>query len=298
MTLLELQRQMCDDVRRPLTADYRMQRQTESGQSTAEHVATYIKPNDRLSSFERLEIYNRQYWFRVIDSVMEDFPAVGTVLGNKKFDELVLAFLKDTPSTSYTLRDLSTYLPRWLESHPEYAGKKHDLLQDVARLEVAYIEAFDSAALDPLLESDFAQLSADSGFSLQPHLHLLSLQYPVDELVLAVHQKEPPSEVASNAVVERKEKTRMKLPPMRRKAIYLAVHRYDGSIYYRRIEREAFLLLSSLQQKKTLGEAIELAFVDSRLSEAKQAAVIQACFAHAAQLGWFCRERFDMSTLQ
>ena len=27
----------------------------------------FIKPNDRLSSFERLEIYNRQYWFRLLD---------------------------------------------------------------------------------------------------------------------------------------------------------------------------------------------------------------------------------------
>ena len=36
----------------------------------------YIKPNDRLTSFERLEIYNRQYWFRVIAAVSEDFPAL------------------------------------------------------------------------------------------------------------------------------------------------------------------------------------------------------------------------------
>ena len=34
----------------------------------------FIKPNDRLTSFERLEIYNRQYWFRLLSSFAEDFP--------------------------------------------------------------------------------------------------------------------------------------------------------------------------------------------------------------------------------
>jgi hypothetical protein len=36
--------------------------------------AEFIKPNDRLSSFERLEIYNRQYWFRVLDCLYDDYP--------------------------------------------------------------------------------------------------------------------------------------------------------------------------------------------------------------------------------
>ena len=36
--------------------------------------AAFIKPNDRLSSFERLEIYNCQYWFRVLDCLYDDYP--------------------------------------------------------------------------------------------------------------------------------------------------------------------------------------------------------------------------------
>ena len=298
MTLLEFQRQMLQDVCRPLTSDFQMQQHTEDGKSVADKVATYVAPNNRLTSFERLAIYNRQYWFRVLDSVAEDFPALGTVLGNAKFDALVLAYAKDTPSMSYTLRDLSSHLPQWLESHPEFSPRRHDLLLDVARLEWAYIEAFDAAALPPLVESDFSELTGDSTFILQPHLRFLSLQYPVDELVLAVHKAEPPSELASNAVTERKQKTRIQLPPMRRKGVYLAVHRHEESIYYRRIERESFLLLSSLQQQKTLSESIEFAFATSRMSPQRQASTIQDCFAHAATLGWFCREQFDSLNLQ
>ena len=86
MTLLELQRRMAEDVRRPLTSDYEMQKTTENGGSTEEIATSYIAPNPRLSSFERLEIYNRQYWFRLISAVSEDFPTLNALLGPKRFD--------------------------------------------------------------------------------------------------------------------------------------------------------------------------------------------------------------------
>ncbi|HTF72349.1 MAG TPA: DNA-binding domain-containing protein, partial [Edaphobacter sp.] len=104
MNLLDLQRRMAEDVMRPLTSDFQMQPTTSDGSSTHELVAGYIKPNDRLNSFERLEIYNRQYWFRVIGAVAEDYPALNAVLGDKIFDRLVLAYLRENPSTSFTLR--------------------------------------------------------------------------------------------------------------------------------------------------------------------------------------------------
>lgn len=94
MNLLELQRRMFEDVRRPLTSDFAMQQKTEDGRSISELAESYVKPNDRLTSFERLEIYNRQYWFRTIAAVSEDFPGLAAVLGSKRFDSLVLAYLK------------------------------------------------------------------------------------------------------------------------------------------------------------------------------------------------------------
>ncbi len=42
---------------------------------------SFIAPNSRLTSFERLEIYNRQYWFRVLGALAEDFPALRSVIG-------------------------------------------------------------------------------------------------------------------------------------------------------------------------------------------------------------------------
>ena len=119
VNLLELQQRMSKDVMRPLTSDFQMQPVTTDGRSTQEIADSYIKPNNLLSSFDRLEIYNRQYWFRVIGAVAEDFPALSTVLGGKVFNLLVLAYLRENPSTSFTLRNLGSKLPQWLEEHSE-----------------------------------------------------------------------------------------------------------------------------------------------------------------------------------
>jgi hypothetical protein len=76
------------------------------------------------------------------------------------------------------------------------------------------------------------------------------------------------------------------------------VHRFDNSVYYRRIDREAFLLLSALQKQRSLADAIDAAFARSKLSPEEQAQKIQEYFAHSAELGWFCRDYADLSGLQ
>jgi hypothetical protein len=288
MNLLELQRRMSEDVRRPLTPDFQMQTTTEEGLTMGEIAAGYVKPNGRLTSLERLEIYNRQYWFRVIGSVSEDFPALEAVLGSTRFNALVLAYLRENPSTSFTLRDLGAKLPDWLVNHPEFAAARHQLAVDVARLEWAYVEAFDGASLPPVCTADLAGIGADWRLRLQPHLQLLQLHYPVDEIVLAVRKQTPEGDIVSNAALKRKETWRAGLPRMRRSTVHLAVHRYDNSVYYRRIDREAFLLLSALSMGDSIATAISIAFARSRLGPDKQISTVQEYFAHASELGWFC----------
>lgn len=293
MNLLELQRRMEEDVRRPLTAEYAMQPATGDGTSMEQIAASYIAPNPQLTSFERLEIYNRQYWFRVIGSVSEDFPALEAVLGPQRFRALVLDYLKNNPSTSWTLRELGAKLPAFLEVNPPHAGRRHRLAVDVAHLEWAYIDAFDSRQLTPLSSEDLQAIGPDSQLSVQPHLSLLALQYPVDELVLAVHQATPESEAVSSAASERGPGTLKKLPAMRRARVYLAVHRFEDSVYYRRIGREAYLLLQAMRTGASISEALQASARGSSLNKQQQAAAVQECFAHASELGWLCPRRED-----
>jgi hypothetical protein len=296
MTLLELQRRMAEDVRRPLTFSYEMQRCTEDGRSTEEIAGSYISPNARLSPFERLEIYNRQYWFRLISVVSDDYPTLNAVIGTKRFDALILAYLQENPSTSWTLRDLGAKLPVFLEEHPELSGRRHGLAVDVARLEWAYVEAFDGRQFEPLSAQDARAIGPDSQLSLQPHLQLLELAYPADSLVLAVKKGAPETDIVSSASSQRESRKQVRFPPMKRNRIFLAVHRFDDSVYYRRIERETFLLLSALRAGTSVAEAVIKVFEKSQLSVEGQAELLRESFAYASELGWLCPREDDDSS--
>src|SRR5580704_10598911 len=146
MKLMQLQRTMARAVMQPLTSSERMQRRAPDGGPMKRYASRFIKPNDRLTSFERLEIYNRQYWFRILSALSEDFPGLRAIIGEHRFDKIAVEYLYDCPSRSFTLRNLGSRLETWLRQHPEHIVENEQIALDMVRLEWAEIEAFDEAA--------------------------------------------------------------------------------------------------------------------------------------------------------
>ncbi len=292
MDLGQLQRIVLGVIQQPLTASEGMRKRTRDGKSITKIVEEVIKPNDRLTSFERIEIYNRVYWFRILSSLAEDFPGLRAVIGQEKFDKLLVAYLVDCPSESFTLRNLGARLENWLPDHPEFAPGKQRLALDMVRLEWADIDVFDSAELPKLTEEGLRNLGEDPSFHLQPYLRLLDLAYPVDELVLKVRGKEEQkSDIASNVVTERAAhhaSKRLRLP--NRKKIHLAVHRQENVIYYKRLEPAAFALLVALGEGKPLSQAIEASVNWSNRSVSHVTGQVHDWFANWSALGWFCNQ--------
>ena len=186
MSLAELQREMAAAVMLPLTADEQMRAEAADGRRMSAVAESFIAPNSRLSAFERLEIYNRQYWFRVLGALAEDFTALRAVVGGSAFEALSIAYLTAHPSRSFSMRNLGSKLVEWLAANPQYAGRRQRLAIDVARIEWAFIEAFDGAEREPLTLDQIATLDGGSRLALQPHLRLIALDYAADELVLAL----------------------------------------------------------------------------------------------------------------
>jgi hypothetical protein len=298
MNLEAIQRAMTDAVMQPLTAQETMREKTADGRAMADVAESFIAPNSRLNAFERLEIYNRQYWFRVLAALGEDFPALRAVLGNARFDALAIAYLTAHPSRSFTLRNLGSKLVEWLGAHPQFTGRRHTLAVDVTRIEWAFVEAFDSAERTPLTLAQIAALDASSPLALQPHLQLMALQYAADDLVLSLHKRE--GRQTSEAGLEHEEgiEAPLKLPQLRRRATWLAAHRVDLSVYYRRLAREEFLMLDALRVGRTLGEAIEASFAASAIPETRRAARVQAWFGTWAELGWICAPELQTAVLE
>jgi Putative DNA-binding domain len=270
-SLLELQRRVADAVMSPFNA------------SISAEANLLVKPNHRLTSTERLGIYHRQYWYRILDSFNEDFPGLSAILGERAFQRLSHAYLADCPSQSFTLRNLGSRLEAWLTERPEFAGKNLALAIDMVRLEWAHIEAFDNAERKVLGPEDLLELGPALVFGLQPHIRLLELQYPVDDLRVKVNKNLDEHITASNAVSAPSRRHVMRryarLKPQR---IFLAVHRVEFTVYYRRLDAAEFRLLWSIGQGQSIGAALDR---EADLDPDH----IQSWFTNWAQLGWLCR---------
>jgi len=294
MSLLALQRKMARAVMAPLTPAGNMKTMAPNGRSMRRYAGSFIKPNDRCSSFERLEIYNRQYWYRILDSFAEDFPGLRAVMGDRSFDRIAQAYLTECPSQSFTLRNLCSRLEAWLRKHPKYLGSREKLALDMVRLEWADIEAFDGEAEAALKQEDLAGADPEKlRLRLQPYISLLDLSYPVDDLLLAVKDDED-TDFASNAFNERRKRKKVAATArLKPKAIYLAVHRADYSVYFRRLHREEFEILSALRRGKPLNRAIDGAFRNSSIPMKDRPACVEEWFHNWSALGWFCRPEPD-----
>jgi hypothetical protein len=289
--LLDIQRKMAAAVMHPLTSGDNMTRRRRDGTLNRSEADSIIRPNDRLTSFERLEIYNRMYWFRLYGCFEEDFPGLKAILGSAKFEKLMREYLTECPSESFTLRNLGSRLVAWLEEHPEYVEPRQQLAMDMARLEWAHIEAFDSGA-DPLLDpDDLMGITDESRLRLQPYLRVLELRYPVDDLLIEIQSENGSSDSSSNnASAERKTKHVRRVAILKPEEIYLAVHRQENSVYYKRLGREEFRLLGALLNGDTISEAIDTALEGSAMAEEERGAFLQQAFAGWVQLGWFPRQ--------
>ena len=244
--LLELQRRVAAAILHPLTRSETMPRRRRDGVSNEREANALIAPNDRLNSFERLEIYNRQYWFRLYSSFEEDFPGLKAIIGGAKFETLMRDYLTACPSESFTLRNLGSRLEAWLTDHQEYLEPRRQLAMDMVRLEWAHIEAFDSAKEELLDADDLAAIGDDSRLRLQPHLRVLELHYPVDDLLIELRNESGSSDASSNnASASRKTKHVRRVAMLEPEMIFLAIHRHENSVYYKRLQREEFPTVAS-----------------------------------------------------
>ena len=273
----------------PLTSSDRIARKTPGGRPMRIEVSEFITPNDRLTASERLEIYSRSYWFRVLESLHDDFPGLRAVLGMRAFGRLSRAYLADCPSQSFTLRNLGSRLEGWLRCNPRYTGRRHALALDMVRLEWAHIEAFDSAAEKVLGPEDLLELGPNFRAGLQPYIRLLALDYPVDRLRIQVNHAAEGHGAANNAVLKQKYRSlRQCVTRLKRERIYLAVHRVDFAVYYRRIAAEEYGLLNALREGQPFGRAIQTGFKDSPAARGEQPSMLEKWFAAWAELGWLC----------
>lgn len=177
----EVQREFFAAVRMPLRGTSRSSTElppSEEGHSEVflEKAGRLMRGGANLSPEERLELYHRQYWFRVLDSLAEDFPVLRKMAGEEWFWELMEAYLLECPSESFTLRHLGWRMAEFVEGWERLDEERRRWFSSIARIEYADLEIFEAADW-PVVEAD--QLTV-ARLALQPHVKLMELPVAAD----------------------------------------------------------------------------------------------------------------------
>ena len=102
----------------------------------------------RMTAVERLDIYANMYFFRLLEILKQDFPAVAAVLGADNFHNLVTGYLTEYPPTEASVFWAGRYFADFLRTHPIHREVPH--IADLAALERAIVEVFCARDTVPL----------------------------------------------------------------------------------------------------------------------------------------------------
>jgi hypothetical protein len=275
---------MATAIVRPLTAGDGMQTRWVDGRPMEKVAAEFVSANDRLSSFERLQLYNRMYWFRLFDAVRDDCPGLVAALGDKAFTRFSQAYLARCPSRSFTLRNLCSRLERFILEKPSLTAPRTALAAEIARFEWAQTVAFDGESL-PVVDASLLSRTPPSRLRLgiQPYVTLLDLKYPVDGFLFRVKRRDALRSEASNTPDSdafRRKVRRAALPKPSR--TFVAVHRLHNRLFHKRLDPAAYRILEALRGGRTLTQAISAA------GPAVRPRQVRTWFKTWMALGWFC----------
>ena len=224
------------------------QEQVEVGPGDVEALVT---PSATLSADERLAIYQRSYFGRLLEVLRATFPALRRALGDRLFDDFALDYLDAHPSESYTLDRLPQSLPTYLETtRPDHDAPTEgregwiDFVIELATVERDFLEVWDGPGVEGRPQPngrDLAALApaACGGLRLRPTpcLRLYELHYPVHDYLAAVRRGGEPA-----------------LPAPRSTTV--ALTRRDYRLHFVALTSPQLALLRTLDGERTFDEAL------------------------------------------
>lgn len=230
----------------------------------------------RLSPLAQLEIYREQFWLRHVGAMKEDFVTLHHLLGDDAFRELCEAYLAAHPPTSFTLRDLGDRFVDFVGRTEPWA--KDAFLHDCARLEWAFVDAFDAPDAPPLDPSSLSEASEDAWSTARVALH------PSVQLVAMAH----PAHLFRAEVKADKSPERPMPAPT-----HVVVYRGPEKLMYIAIEALAFELLERLARGVALAAACEEVAASAGVAEAADLeGKVGEWFQAWAAYGWVSRVDF------
>jgi hypothetical protein len=202
------------------------------GAARAEEILT---PGPDLDPLGRLEIYRRAYHARLIECLLDDYPAVAAALGERSFDELCRKYIAAYPSTGPNLNVFGRHMASLCRDTGPF-------IADLASLEWAIVEVIHASSADPLTMTGLGEIPAsrwaEARLVATPAFRLLRSAYPVNRYFQAFREGKDPA-----------------LPELEASAV--AVYRSGPTIWRMDLSEAAFDLLHALTSGESLATSLE-----------------------------------------
>jgi Putative DNA-binding domain len=150
-----------------------------------------VAGDERIDAVDRLSIYANAYFYRLLDVLKEDFPAILAVAGPAQFHNLITGYLVEYPPGEPSLLHAGKYLANYISD--TQASDHLPFLADLAQLERALIESFHAPEAPVLDRAAMQSVSPEEWPALRlrfhPSVRLIRASWRVDEIVDAVAQE-------------------------------------------------------------------------------------------------------------
>ncbi len=245
-----------------------MQDQLLGAVDDPEAVAATFRSTPGWSAAARLGQYRSMIRYRLIEVLVEDFPALHAVLGGEAFWTLARAYLRAFPPVDHSLAALGAQLPRFLaDTEPGRPA-----LFELARLERALIDVFHAPREPGLAPEGIAALAPEQWavrrLGFRACVRLFAFDHRLEPWLSAARSGGP-------------------LPPLEAGRSYMLVYRPGLTVKRCDLARAQYTLLEALAAGFPLGAALMRCAALPGTDPARLLAEVGGWFQRWAKVGVF-----------
>jgi hypothetical protein len=266
-------------IGRPIDENSCMNPISPSGRSMEEEAAEHIQPSPTLRPAQRIQIYNQQYWWRLLNTLQESFPLLSRLFGFYDFNRsIAVPYLEKYPPRHWSLSFLGDRLLQWCQE--DYHAKDKKLVLQAAELDYAFSDCFIVGEVAPITMEDIATEKAalailEKVIYLQRFVCLFEYEYDFFKYRIDFLEKNHDHWLEND------------FPPMdNSRPFYYALYRTKkNDISWKEITRGEFLILSLFQKGASVDDICEMLENQPDLYP-EAAEKMQLWFHEWAQRGW------------
>ncbi|MEX1012808.1 MAG: putative DNA-binding domain-containing protein [Waddliaceae bacterium] len=269
-----LQEWFASVIIRPVTENEEVNPISPRGNPIKKEAEYYISPSNSLKPHQRIEIYNKQYWWRLINFMQKNFPLTLSLLGYTKFEKITIQYLMKYPPDYWSLTVLGRNYPEWIKENNELTDGK--LIFDAAQTDLYFYLSsitthFPSISKEAVIEENFL----NKNIKLQPHVFLLKSSYDLLNIREIIINNDPEySKKHSSSMCQKNN------------LYYVIFRNMNNNISWKKVRQAEYLLLGYFKEGVNILEACD--WIKSQDSQVQETMMnkFHIWIQSWTQLGW------------